>query len=63
MKELSASEALFGFAAWLSAREDITQMSFKHDCAVVAERVSEFCTANNLSEPEDGWPEKLVYPD
>ena len=61
-KELLASEALFGFVAWLTTREDITQMSASHDCAGIADLVQEFCDTNNLAKPVDGWHENLVHP-
>ena len=62
MSELTASEALFGFTAWLTTREGVTKMSAQHDCAGIADLVQEFCAANGLAEPADNWHEKLVHP-
>ncbi len=45
---LSASEALFGFAGWLTSRPERTVMSSKDDAACVADLVGEFCDVNNI---------------
>lgn len=63
MSELKASEALFGFAGWLTTREEVTQMGARHDCAGIADLVKEFCDANGLTEPADDWHHKLVHPE
>jgi len=60
--ELSASEALFGFAGWLTSSDEILTISAKHDAGVVADRVVEFCRANNLAEPREGWEKHFVFP-
>jgi len=52
---LSASEALFGFAAWLTTREDAVTFTANHDAAIAAELVSEFCSLHALADPRDGW--------
>lgn len=62
MDKLSASEALYGFAGWLTTRNEATIMSSKHDCAPVADRIREFCEENNLSEPKTHWEKNLVHP-
>ncbi|MBW2998757.1 hypothetical protein KY321_04415 [Candidatus Woesearchaeota archaeon] len=48
---LSPSEAVFGFAGWLTARDEPVTMSSKHDAAIVAELVSTFIEKQNLEEP------------
>lgn len=62
MSELSASEAVYGFAGWLTSRDAVTTMSATHDCAGIADLVDEFCKANNLTEPRERWHEPLVHP-
>ena len=62
MSELKASEALYGFCGWLAGRTEVTEMSTKHDCAVIADLVKEFCDTNNLSEPRDNWHQSLIHP-
>lgn len=62
MKELSASEALFGFMGWLTSLETPVTFSARDYAGTAAELVDEFCKANNLAEPRDGWHENFVYP-
>ena len=62
MAELSASEALYGFAAWLTCRDESIAAGAKHDAAVWAGKVADFCETNNLSEPKDGWEKNLIHP-
>ena len=62
-KQLSASEALYGFCAWLTTRKAVTTMSCKHDSAPIAELVDAFCKENNLANPRDGWHKiKIQFP-
>ena len=60
--KLSASEAVFGFAGWLTTREEKTTLSCRHDAAPIANLVAEFCKNNNLNEPRDGWENNLSHP-
>ncbi len=62
MKELSASEALYGFVGWLTTRDEVTQMSTQHDCAGIADLVGKFCEANGLPEPAGDWHHRLTHP-
>ena len=59
---LSASEALYGFAGWLTTRSEPVTMGDRNDCAIVADLVHEFCKVNDLSEPRSGWEKVLVHP-
>ena len=59
---VSPSEALYGFAAWLTGRTDAVQIGANTDCAVVADLVRDFCAANGFSNPRDGWAQCLTYP-
>ena len=59
---LSGSEALYGFVAWLTAREELTVMSMRHDAAIIVDLIAEFCKTNNLPDPRDGWEKDLVHP-
>ena len=58
-RELTGSEAIYGFCAWLSTRKEVTKMSSKHDCAIIADLIKEFCDVNELSEPAGDW-QKLI---
>jgi len=60
---LSASEALYGFIGWLTSRAEVITLSAAHEVPPVVDLIMEFCKANNLSEPRDGWAENLVHPE
>ena len=59
---LSPSEALFGFAGWLTGREKQVVASASDDAAVLADLVHEFCEVNKLPEPRDNWTDYLTHP-
>lgn len=54
---ISASEALFGFTAWLTTRQGSITLGAAHDCAPVAELLKLFLAENKLPEPRP-----LIYP-
>ena len=60
--EMSASEALYGFCAWLLSRKEKTTMSSRDDVAPVLELMVQFCEANGLDFTRDGWSNSLNYP-
>ena len=60
--ELSASEALYGFAGWLTTRDTAVTFSAKHDAALAADLVNAFVGANGLESPRDGWEKQLKHP-
>jgi hypothetical protein len=51
------SEALYGFAGWLTCRRDPVTIGSTHDAAPVADLVNEFCTSQEFEHPRDD-----VYP-
>jgi len=61
-KKLNSSEAVYGFAAWLTGREEEITIGAHHDAAPVAERVKEFCEANSLPDVSKDWPDNLIHP-
>lgn len=61
-KEMTASEALYGFVAWLTTRSDVVTLAANHDAAPVAALVQKFCDANNLTIPREDWTDRLTYP-
>ena len=63
IKEMSGSEAVYGFCGWLTCRDKVTKMSATHDCAVIADLIDEFCKANKLTDPADNWADILVHPE
>ena len=60
--KLTASEALYGFAGWLTCRKETVIASSSHDAAIWADLVKTFCDENNLEEPREGWQNNLVHP-
>lgn len=56
---LMPSEALFGFVAWLTTREEKTVMSSTNDAAPMVELLNQFCIKHRLDEPREGWEEIL----
>ena len=62
LNELSGSEAVYGFCAWLTTQKDRTIMSGKHDCSNIADKIKLFCETNNLTDPKDHWEKNLIHP-
>lgn len=63
-KELSASEALYGFVGWLSSRKEATVIGAAYDSlAKLDELVEMFCDANGLSDPGYEWNVVIKHPD
>ncbi len=62
LKQLSGSEAIYGFGAWLTTRDEPVTMGAKHDCGIVAELIDIFCKTNKLEEPRDNWTDNLTHP-
>ena len=60
--KLTPSEALFGFAGWITTRDEEVIASAKHDASIWAELVDTFCKENNLAGPRDGWEFNLIHP-
>lgn len=59
---LSASEAVYGFAGWITTRKKPIIASSRHDCAGWADLVSTFCDTNGLPEPRHDWTKDLTHP-
>lgn len=62
MKELNASEALFGFMGWLTARDASLTIGKEHDCSEIPKLIEEFAEKNQLTEPRDDWHKLLKHP-
>ena len=62
MDRIIASEALYGFMGWLTTRSGTMSVGASHECAPAADVVKEFCDANDLVQPRDGWEKHLVHP-
>lgn len=62
MKEnvLSPSEAVYGFAGWLTSRRFEVRMSAHDNAAIVAELVHLFNEYQGFEEPREGWEKAIV---
>ena len=61
-EKLTASEAVFGFAGWLTTRKEAIILSYKHNCAPIADLIQQFCDENDLDEPRDNYADYLKHP-
>lgn len=59
---LSASEAVYGFVAWITTRDKAMTASSSHGAAPWADKVAEFIKVNKLPDPRDDWADKLIHP-
>ncbi len=60
--KLTASEALFGFMAWLSGRKDVVKIGSSEECAGLPSLIQTFCDENKLKDPREGWENNLIHP-
>ena len=61
--EITASEALWGFTGWITSLQTPVTVSGSHGAADMVDMLSEFCHANQLSTPRDGWGKRCRWPD
>lgn len=55
------SEALWGFAGWITTRKEVVVASRKHDCSDIVRLVEEFCEAQGYEPPREGiYPNNLI---
>lgn len=62
MDKLTASEALYGFGAWLTCRDEQVTFSSKDDAGKMADLIDIFCKTNELEDPRDNWTDNLTHP-
>lgn len=61
--KLTASEALYGFAGWLTSRENPVTLSANHEASTAADLVAEFIKANDLGDvSREDWHKFLTHP-
>lgn len=62
-EKITATEAVYGFASWLTTRDVSVTIGSVHNAAEVADLVKEWLVANNLPDVREGvYPENLVAP-
>ena len=59
MGELSSSESIFAFCAWLTTRKEKTIMSSSNDSAIIAELIMQFCEAQNLPNVREDYTDYI----
>lgn len=62
MIPMSAAEAVYGFAAWITTREQLAIAGAPVDSAPWADLVKRFCDANGLGSVGPAWPDNLTIP-
>jgi hypothetical protein len=60
--KLTASEAIYGFCAWLTTRDEKTIMSASDDSAPIPVLIEQFCKTNGLETPREYWHNHLTHP-
>jgi len=60
--KLTASEGIYGFAAWLTCRDKPITIGSTNLCSPVVDLVAQFCKENKLNDPRDGWENNLIHP-
>ena len=60
--KLNQAECIFGFAAWLTTRDEVTKFGGSEECSTAADRVKEFIMINDLGDVSDDWPNNLLFP-
>ena len=62
-EQITASEAVFGFAAWLTSHRESVTIGSNHDASIIADLVAEWCKANELDDPREGiFPDNIIQP-
>ena len=61
---MTASEALFGFAAWLTCQKDPVTFGSTVNSSPMVDLVTRWMTANDLPPPREGiYPKNIVQPE
>jgi len=61
-EQMSQSETLYGFMAWLTTRQEPLHIGWEYDCAPVPVLIDAFCKANGLKSPRENWEENYKVP-
>lgn len=60
---MTGSEAIYGFAGWLTTRKEDLVFGSTHNCGPVADACEQFIKANDLAPPRRHWPSLLKHPE
>ncbi len=61
-KHDTRADLIFGFAGWLTCREEVLHVGSSCECSPLAELIAEFCKVNNL-EVSDQYPDTFKVPE
>jgi hypothetical protein len=62
-ERITASEALFGFGAWLTCREEASTFGANHDASPMVALLREWVEENRLPDPREGvYPGNITQP-
>lgn len=59
---ITASEALYGFTAWLSCRKENITLGQSQNPIVIPPLIAAYCKANDLNAPRNNYAEHLIIP-
>jgi hypothetical protein len=63
-EKMTATEAVYGFAAWLTCRQEAITLGATHDAAPAADMVKRWCDTNNLPPVREGvYPGNITQPE
>lgn len=60
---MNPREAVTGFVAWLTTRNEEVILSASDDCTGPCELADKFCNINNLEPVSSAWATNLIHPD
>lgn len=60
--DILASEALHGFCAWLSSRDEVVTIGGGQEIPPLPQLIQKFMDTNGLPAPRDGWENQLTHP-
>lgn len=60
--EMAATEALYGFGAWLTTRKEPVTFSEVHDSGKMVELIEEWRIANDLPQVGEQYPNNILFP-
>ena len=59
---LNSAEAVLGFAAWLTARDESVTFGAQFDSSKPCQLAKLFCETNSLGDVSVNWPNDLIHP-
>ena len=56
-------EAIYGFMAWLTTRDEVVSFGGSEECSTAVELITQFAEANNLGDVSADYPEMITFPE